>query len=279
MKTIVFALFCCLVAAGTVAPPLSAAPPRPGDMNDLNLEVTALLTLSHLDLNEDQLKGLAALAKGAAQKPGKRQPAKVSSKYRAALINLHAALATGDDAKINEAKEKLDDQMDDKDTDLDEEYPITDTARQQAAKALLLLNARQLGTYIGSLNLTDPVERLVDGLDELRDVEGADDKKQVAEAIAVEVGRLAGGFDTERARSIQEKVAALLTEATNLKDGDFKKQKPDLEKQARRLLRDVNPLEVLGHVAENALAELLANPRLEAALRIQVQRPKEKEKD
>ena len=95
MKTIVFALFCCLVAAGTVAPPLSAAPPRPGDMNDLNLEVTALLTLSHLDLNEDQLKGLAALAKGAAQKPGKRQPAKVSSKYRAALINLHAALATG----------------------------------------------------------------------------------------------------------------------------------------------------------------------------------------
>jgi hypothetical protein len=237
-------------------------------VNDLNLEVQALLTLTRLDLTPDQLKNLAALAKGAAQKPMKRPPAKVSNKYRSALINLHAALAKGDDAKVLESKEKMEDLMESEEIDLDEDVPISDEARTRAAKFLRQLSPSQVATFLGGLTLTDPGERLVDGLEEVRGLDSDDDKKEACEDIANEVSRLVGG-DTEQGKQVQEKVVALLTRAQGLKDADYKKQKDSLEKAARDIVGAVSPIEVLGHIVENGLAQLLANPRLEAALRIE----------
>ena len=51
-----------------------------------------------------------------------------------------------------------------------------------------------------------------------------------------------------------------------LKDDEFKKERPELEKTARQIVGEVGPLDVLRHAVERSLADLLSNPRLAAAI-------------
>src|SRR5258707_10925029 len=44
------------------------------------------------------------------------------------------------------------------------------------------------------------------------------------------------------------------------------RSRPELEKKARELVGDVGPIEVLRHVVQQSLAELLSNPRLMVAI-------------
>jgi hypothetical protein len=269
-----FCLFLALAVAG-VNQTLAAPPARPTDLNDLSLEVNVLLTLSRLDLSKDQAKALEGLAKGVAEKPTDRQPAKVSSKFRTALINLHSAIVKGDDAKINDAREKYEDLLETEDTELDDVFPVSEEAHARAGKFLRLLSPQQVAAYLMGQTLADPAERLIDGLEEVRGVEGEDNKKQTCEDVATEVAQLLAGSNSEQQKQIQEKATELLVRAQALKDSDFKKQKTSLEKEARKIVGEVSPIDVLGHIVENNLAELLANPRLVPALQIELQRKKD----
>ncbi len=49
-------------------------------------------------------------------------------------------------------------------------------------------------------------------------------------------------------------------------NAEFKAQRDDLDKEARKVVGDVGPTDVIRHYMERALAELLSNPRLGAAV-------------
>lgn len=243
--------------------PAPAAPPA--DPNELTLEVAALQTLRKLDLIQDQLKALAELTKSITPRAKTRTPAKVSDKYKKALNNLHAALVRGDEDKIHESQEKLDEIALTDSAELDDEVDATDEARKRAVDALELLNARQLGNLATTITIADPVERLIEGLDEVRGQDSAD-KVQACDDVATAVSRLLAGHGTDQARQVKEQVMEFLTKAQEMPDATYKKEKPNLEKAARQLLPKYKAVDVLCHNVENGLAELLANPRLGQAI-------------
>ena len=80
-------------------------------------------------------------------------------------------------------------------------------------------------------------------------------------------GWVLAGTDADRAGRVADQAVALLSKARSLTDQEFKAQRDELEKAAREVASQATPDEVLRHVAERALAQLLSNPRLESALK------------
>jgi hypothetical protein len=237
-------------------------------VNELSMEVAALRALHQLRINPEQLKMLKKLAPETSQRPGPRQRAKVSEAYAHLLIDLRTALADGtDDELISELEEKLDELTEDEAPELDDSVEMTDAARQRASALLRQFTARQLASYIALYgdDFPDPVELLRGALSRVRPL-AAKEWKQLREEVSEEVGRLVAGLDPDRAVQIGDKVVQLLIQVRALTDDEFKTQRSELEKAARQIVGDISPLEVIRHQLEYALAELLSNPRLEAAL-------------
>jgi hypothetical protein len=254
-----------LTAGATLAG--DAPPAAREDLNTLSLEVAALQLLNQLDVTPSQMEALAKMAKGITPKEVKRQPAKTSDKYRQTLRDLRDALVQGDQDKIDELNETLDDLKDSEKPELDDDVEITDEARSRAPETLRLLSARQTASYLGLYgdDLPDPAASLRDALEK---APRADEKewKELRDDTVEEVGWLVAGLDVARAHKVSEKAGTLLDRAHKLKPDEFKEQRAELEKAAREVLGDVGPLEVLRHVLERDLAELLSNPQLRAAL-------------
>ena len=78
--------------------------------------------------------------------------------------------------------------------------------------------------------------------------------------------RLAAGVDLVKADKLTDQLNVLLSTAHAVTDEDFRLQRPKLEESARQLLGDMDALQVMRNAMEFALAELLSNPRLAAAL-------------
>ena len=96
----------------------------------------------------------------------------------------------------------------------------------------------------------------------LDEVRGLSHEKwtEAREEISEGIGRLVGGLNDEQVTRVSAKVVQLLIVARSMKDGEFKAQRPDLEKQAQQILGDIGPTEVLRHVMEQSLAELYPIP-------------------
>jgi hypothetical protein len=237
------------------------------NLNDLSMEISALETLHDLDLTPTQLSALSKLAKECAPKSQRREAANASQAIAKALAALHAALSTGDDGQIGENRQKLDGLMQKEEPELDNNIVVTDGARRQASAALALLAVPQLGTFIGSLELTDPVELLMDGVDQVRSLKDKELEEEIA-TLADEITWLLAG--AEASADINEQVTTFLQKAKDIKsDADLAKQKKALEKDAKEIVGDVSNLDVVSHIAEKGMAELLSNPRFDAAIRIQ----------
>jgi hypothetical protein len=255
----------CLVFSGPVD---ADNPSRPSGIEDLTLEVAALQSLHELQLTPEQAKAFARLAQGAAGRATRSQePNQVSPAYRKAVSDLYDALRGGDDDRATTAREKLDTLTEKEATEVDVPVSISDTARRRSAEALQLLNVGQVGTLLGTLELTDPGDLLADALDEVRGAPAAERKEEI-ERVTGEVAWLVAGSDAAAARRIQDKARALLTRAIQIGPDDaFQAQLPDLKKSAHEVVGKVEPLQVVKHALEQNLAELLSNPRLEAALK------------
>jgi hypothetical protein len=258
-----------ILLAALPAPAADAPKEKPAkdDLNALSLEVAALQLVHQLGLTADQMEAIAKLAKDAVPKELTRKPAKVSDKYRKTLQQYHDALVKGDEDRIDELGEDLEDLRDSEDPDLDDQVEVTDEARKLAPQALKLLGARQTATFLALYgdDLPDPVEDLLAALDKSHDP-AEKDWKQLRDDTAAEVGWLVAGFGKDAAGKVSDKAGDLLDRAHDLKDEDFKTRRPQLEKEAHDLAGDVGPTEVLRHILERDLAELLANPQLSAAL-------------
>jgi hypothetical protein len=260
-----------VVLALVLGRPTSADTP-PSDPAALSLEISALQTLHDLELSRTQLDALAKIARETAPREKSKSESKVSPAFRNTLGSLHDALAKGKDEDIAEARQKLDDLHEKEQPVLDIHVEIATNARNKAASALQLLNVRQVGAFVATLDLTDPVELLVAAVESVRGLNEADKKEEI-EHIAEEVSGSAGS-DEETAKKIKERVSALLERAHGLKDdAAFKREQTGLEREARGIVTQVDSVQVLCRALEHGMAELLSNPRLEAALKIMKDRP------
>jgi hypothetical protein len=151
--------------------------------------------------------------------------------------------------------------------EIDDGVEITDAAGERAKEVFKRLSARQVASYLVSAidEIADPLEEILGALEKVRGLEEKE-WKQLREEVSEEVGRLVAGLDAEKAGRIGDRVVQLLIQARALTDEEFKTERMDLEKEARQIVGEIGPLEVLGHTVEQALAELLSNPRLQTAL-------------
>jgi hypothetical protein len=236
-------------------------------VGDLLLEVDALQFFYQLQLTREQLAYVQELAKETVQQPAGRPPeVKVSAEFRKTLMELREALvANKDEERIDDLNEKLDDLRKSEKLEFNDDFEMTDAAREQAPRLLRKLSPAQLAGYLGTLeDMPDPLEEIVAGLDKVRSLKEKQ-WKEYREVLADQTGRLVVGLDPEKASACGDKVIQLLIVARSLSDEEFPKRRPELEKKARTIVGDIGPLEVLQHEMEFRLAELLSNPRLLAA--------------
>jgi hypothetical protein len=264
------AFLLALLTAACPAPAAADDAKKDGlSLTDLSLEVNALLRMHYFKVTPSQMDRLQKLAKETAEKPRKRKAGQASDDLREALESLHGALVEDlDDDQIDSLEERLDDLREAEKPALDDDVEITDAARRRAPEVLRQLSARQVAAYIAanSDDLHDPLERLTEALAKAQELK-ARAWKELRDETAEEVGLLVAGLDEEKSEKVSSKALTLLSRARGLTAEEFRKQQPELEKEARRIVGDVQPTDVLRHAAEYALAELLSNPRLEAALK------------
>jgi hypothetical protein len=250
------------------APARQARQPDEPDLNEISMEVNALQALSGFNFTPEQLEKLKGLAQDAAAKPRKRDAAKVSKEYRDKLLELHAALKQDNDVdKIDQLSDELDELRQKENPNLDDGVDLSDTARKRAPQATRLLKLHQVTDYLAAIadELFDPVERLIDSLQSVRSLTG-DAWKQRRQEITSDIVRLAAGIDAKKADKLSDQIDALLTRAHGMSKQEFKMKQANLEREARKLLGDVGPFDILRNEVEYALAELLSNPRLPAAV-------------
>jgi hypothetical protein len=261
------AVLVVVVAPGRVPAQESKQAAEP-DLNAVSMEVNALGTLASFKFTEEQLRKLQGWARETASKPRKREAANASKEYSEKLMELHAALVEAtDDDRIDQLSEELQELRTKENPTLDDGVDLSDVARSRSPRAFRLLKLHQVTDYIAAIaaGLVDPLDRLIDSLQSVRGLAG-NAWKQRRQEITDDIVRLAAGVDTKKADKLADQIDALLTRAHGMNKAEFKKKQAELETTARKLLASVGPLDVLRNEVEYALAELLANPRLSAAL-------------
>jgi hypothetical protein len=236
------------------------------DLNPLHFEVEALETMYQLQLTREQIERLAQLARSTSRKRQPGRAIRVSKEFHKTLTDLHAALVADDDEKIA-AESGAFDALREKESPDFEEAEITSEARRHVPEFLRTLGPRQVAVYLSEFadEFPDPFEKLADALEEVRKAPGKEGQ-DLRDGVAMQVGWLVGGLDVAAEKRVREKVVALLDRAVQIKDDQqFEAQRPELERAARDLIAGVGPTDVLRHFVERSLAELLSNPRLEAA--------------
>jgi hypothetical protein len=266
LTVVCFGVALAFVPTGTADEPKAD---KEQSINEISLEVQALRSFYTLKLTDEQLKQIAKFANETAEPAHKRKMVKVDDEYRKLLTNLRDALiAADDDDKIGDLEEELD-QLPEKDKpDLDDSYDVTKGARKRAPEVIKGLTVQQLASYYGSIadDVQEPLTQLTGALESVRGLEGkewTDKRDEVADEVAWSVA----GLDVTKADKIRDKVVVLLTKAHSLEQDDFKAKKADLVKEATTLAGDVGPDTLLRHHAEHTVADLLSNPRLEAAIK------------
>jgi hypothetical protein len=252
---------------------VAAEPPaKPANLNDVSMEVAVLQTLHDLELKSSQLTKLAKLARESAPKGENRVSAKTSAEFATALTNLHAAYVKGDEQRISECREKLDALIEKKQTpELDNSVVLTEEAKANASEALKLFNVRQTGMFLGTLELVDPAELLISAIPQVRRLKKDKDREEEIASVAEEVAWLIHGLEEDEAsQKIKQKVTELLQRVGEKKDdSDDNNDRDSLEEEARQIMADVDHMQIIGHILEHGMAEMLSNPRLEAAIQIQ----------
>ena len=237
-------------------------------VNDTSLEVVALESLHQFQFTPAQMRTLRRLAQETAMQPGAREAVKVSEGFRKTLLDLRNALADAANAeRIQQLQEKIDKLRTQEKVDLDDAVEITEAATRRAPEIFKLLSARQVAGYIALYadDFPDPLEILLAAMPRVRAL-NAKDWEAVREDVSEEVGRLVAGLDADKSGKISDQVIQLLIQARALKEDEFKKHQPDLEASARELVGKVSAFDVIQHVLERSLAEVLSNPRLAAAI-------------
>jgi hypothetical protein len=263
-------LLSTLVVLALMPPSRSEEQPKKSQLtlNELSMEVVALQVLHQFQFTPAQMQKLRKLARETASDVGAREIVKASAEFQRTLASLRAALAEADKpGHIQELQEKIDKLRDAEKIELDDAVEVSEAAVQRAPEVLRGLSARQVATFVALYGeeFPDPLERLLEAIPKVRGL-AEKEWKQLRDEVSEEVGRLVAGLDEDKAGEVSNQVVQLLIQARALKEAEFKKEQAELERTARDLVGNAGPLQVLQHVVERALAELLSNPRLAAAI-------------
>ncbi|MGE3803831.1 MAG: hypothetical protein AB7K24_04050 [Gemmataceae bacterium] len=236
-------------------------------LDHLSQEVVALHVLYNLQLDKPQLAKLKEIARKTVDTPGRRQP-KGSDKLREILSKLRAALIRANDEELIDKLYAEYDQLIAKETpELDDDFEITDEARARAPEALKMMTPSQVAAYLAIFADTtpDPFEMLRQALTDVRGLNDEEWKNHRVQ-IAEEIGWMLHGVNVDRAEDAGNQAVQILIVARGLSGDDFKAKTPALEQKIRDLVGKTGPIEVLRHLMEYHLADLLSNPRLVAAI-------------
>ncbi|MFL5241162.1 MAG: hypothetical protein ACJ8FY_03560 [Gemmataceae bacterium] len=235
-------------------------------LGELALEVQALRMVRTLNFSPDQIKELQELASETAM-PARLRKGKSSAELRKVLINLRDALAFDDEDAIDSQSDQLDQLSESEKPELDDAVEATEAARKAVPSVLKHLKVTQFVAYVSLVadQVVDPADEMKERLDKVRMLSLADWKEQRDE-IADGVAKLLAGVDAKKVEKTRDQVVALLSRARTLSEEDYQKKLPDLQKEIDDLVQECGPTEIVKHIVELALADLLSNPRLGAAL-------------
>ena len=242
---------------------------KPISVNSLSMEVSALQALNYLQLDKGQLEKFSAWSETAVKKDQSRTDAKASKEYRDKLVELRRALQDGTDGdQISKLSSDLNTIQEKEKPTLDDRVEISDGARNRVVEAYRSLKPAQIAAYLGHVAeaVQDPVDRLIDALDEARtmkDEEWKGQRKELAEDITLIVaGPVAG-----KSNQMTEQIAAFLDRGRGIAEAELEKQAPGLEAEARKIVGNVAAEVILKNQVELDLATLLSNPRTPQACR------------
>jgi len=239
---------------------------------ELSMEVQALRTLYNLRLTAEQMKALAKFAKETAEPARKRNQGKASDEYRKVLTELRDALAAAsDDDKIGDLEDAYSEREEKEKPDMDDGVEVTDAARKRTPEVFKRMRPSQLASYLGFLaeDMVDPLDVLLSTMKEIRGINN-EDWKDRRDDLAEELGWLLGGVDEKKEQKVNDAVIAFLNKVKALNEEDYKTKQADLEKEAQKLTDEIGPERVLRNRVERTFAELLSNPRLDAALALRL---------
>ncbi len=241
---------------------------RRASIHELSLEVAALQSLYDFRFTAGQLKSLAKLAPDTREDERPRTRVRVSREFEKALQELHDALTDPeDDDRISDALAEYSKIQEKEDPDLDDSVEITETAKEKAPEMLRSLSARQLTSFLAGYGdqFPDPVEDMKATLGRVRELP-EDQWKVLRRVIGQSIGDQVAGLDGDKGAQVGDEAVQILIQARSLDAKAFERERPALEKKIQVLVKNVGPLDVIRNTAEIALATLLSNPRLEAAL-------------
>lgn len=235
---------------------------------DLALEINVLRTLYYLKATPEQVEAIQKLAKETAGPSKKRKGGKVSDEYQQLLAEVRDALAEDDDELIETLEDKLEELSITESPELDEAVELTDAARKRAPEMLRQLRSHQVAMFLGmhAEQIVDPRERLQEALSKVRRWQLAEWPEQ-RDALGEEIGILVGGVDRKKWAKARDAVIELLARARTMKADEYEAKRDELGREADRITRQAGPMAVLRNFTEHALAEMLSNPRLDAALK------------
>jgi hypothetical protein len=193
----------------------------------------------------------------------------VSDNYKQVLEDLHAALVLAtDEDQIDNLYDQYDQLNQSDKPKFDDDFEISEAARKAVPKILRQFKSGQVAGLLSYKvdELVDPQDRLFAAFEEVRKASN-EEWQSVRDDAARDVGYLTAGLDGPKDKRICEKAASLLDKARKLNDEEFKTQRAELEKQAKSLIGDLGPMDVLRHAVEYDLGRLLSNPRLAEALK------------
>jgi hypothetical protein len=232
----------------------------------LSLEVSALQALYRFQMTRDQLGALRKLAE-MGPKADKRAPGKGSDKVRKRLLDLRDALVDGAEERIGDLEEKLADLLDEEGPELDDRLRVTPPSIRPARDFLRTMRPPQIVSFLSDSadEMRDPLDTLIDVLDVVTGFEDAQWKDLSTDMIE-ELRWQLGGLDPERNKAIGTQVELYLKRIRRLSEKEIGVQREELQKAAAKIVAQTPPLIVVQNFVEHALAELISNPRLSAAL-------------
>jgi hypothetical protein len=250
-----------------------AAPPT--DVNALSMEVAVLRTLYLIKAAPHHLERIKRDCKDCPMKPRKREAADVTPEYKKTLIDLRTALIAADDDKVNDLSDRLEELAADDEPDVDDAVEITDESRKVAPKLLNAFDANLIVGYLASYGKDFPVPFRMMNKAMRTDGKGrkpsAEQWKEIRTAVANDVAWSVAGLDLKEQAKVRDDALKLLDKAYALSNEDLAKQGPELRSGISKITSKAGTLDVIKHVIEQDLAEMISNPRLLPAVEARLQ--------
>jgi hypothetical protein len=234
----------------------------------LSQEVRALEALHAFQITSGQIAGLRTLLPTDVGTASRVAEVEKSAAFRKKLGELREALLEGtNEERIGELGDALDKIRESEKIELQDGFEPTEEAMNNAPEALRLLTPRQVANYVGTIadEIGDPLQCLLDAMDKSRKLK-PEEATELGQDAAEEVGRLVAGLDEAKAGRIRDRVIQFLIVVRTLDDAEYKQQRLELQVKATDIIGKLGPTDILRNVTEQALADLLSNPRLPAAL-------------